>query len=337
MTFNSINIVFAGTAEFAVPTLKTLLEHHNVLAVISAPDKPKGRGRKVKPSPIKEMVLGCCGAVEILTQPINKLAKQLTELKPDLIVVTAYGQLLGKEILAIPPLGCWNIHPSLLPKYRGPSPIQAAILNGDRETGVTIIQMTEKLDAGPIIAQEKVSIAPDETGGNLHDTLAEKGASLLQRTLKDFKSVVDLKSFYSIPQNDSLAIYTKKITANDAELNPKETAEILERKIRTFNPLPGAYITINYQLLITNDALLIINKSRVSKRIQMRLKIWRAKIKKGAKAVDSFTPDKNLIVLYGLPALLCGDGNFLLLTEVQPEGKKRISGEEFTRGYIKRK
>ena len=326
-----MNIVFAGTAEFAVPTLKTLLEHHNVLAMISAPDKPKGRGRKVKPSPIKEMVLGCCGAVEILTQPINKLAKQLTELKPDLIVVTAYGQLLGKEILAIPPLGCWNIHPSLLPKYRGPSPIQAAILNGDRETGVTIIQMTEKLDAGPIIAQEKVSIAPDETGGNLHDTLAEKGASLLQRTLKDFKSVVDLKSFYSIPQNDSLAIYTKKITANDAELNPKETAEILERKIRAFNPLPGAYTITNYQLLITNRSC-GSNQQKTP-----RLKIWRAKIKKGAKAVGSFTPDKNLIVLDGLPALLCGDGNFLLLTEVQPEGKKRISGEEFTRGYIKRK
>lgn len=309
-----LRIIFAGTAEFATPTLKTLLERHNVLAVITSPDKPKGRGQKVKPSPITEVALGYVPphsppykgrVIPIFTKPINKLAKQLTELKPDLIVVTAYGQLLSKEIIAIPDLGCWNIHPSLLPKYRGASPIQAAILNGDTETGVTIIAMTQEMDAGPIIAQSLVPIEPNATAGSLHDTLSDEGARLLIEAL-------ETAPFQSRPQQHKLATYTKKITSADGELLPDESAELLERKVRAYNPAPGAFIRL---------------KSGA------RLKVWKAEIKKDAERVPLPTSSTNIIIANRIPSLLSSSGALLLLREVQPEGRARMSGEEFARGY----
>ncbi len=310
-----LRIIFAGTTEFAVPTLKILLEHHNVLAVITAPDKPTGRGRKVKPSPVKEMVFEWAG-VPILTRPINKLVKHLTELKPDLIVVTAYGQLLSKEILAIPRYGALNIHPSLLPKYRGASPIQAAILNGDAEIGVTIIRLTNDLDAGPIISQKKIALSSDATTDLLHDELAKIGAELLQETLE--KGPV----FDGILQNESRASYTKKITPTDAELDCKDSAVILERKVRAYNPAPGAYIKIQSSTL-----------KALGVKVQNcgRLKIFRAYIKKDASQFSEGAP---FIINDGCPAIMCADRELLVLTEVQPEGRGRMKGADFANGYL---
>lgn len=340
-----MNIIFAGTAEFALPSLKTLLEHHTVLAVITAPDKPAGRGQKVKPSSVKKTVLEYCKKLPpLFTQPINKLAKQLAQLKPDIIIVAAYGQLLGKEILAIPRFGCLNIHPSLLPKYRGASPIQAAILNGDGETGVTIMQMNEKLDAGPIIAQEKLKLSGAETAGLLHDTLATKSASLLQRILAKIEKTESVGSSLKLgptPQNHSQATYTQKITARDAQLNVKEPAHLLERKVRAYNPLPGAFLIIQ-NARCKMPARFALQKQAggqndKSKCKILRLKIFAAEIKNDVSASCKNTPYIPLIMYRNFPALVCGDSKLLVLTQVQPEGKKRMSGEEFARGYLIRK
>jgi len=321
-----MKIIFAGTPDFAVPSLKTLIKHFDVCAVITQPDRPCGRGQKIKQSPVKEAVLEYnqqdkIKNIPIFTQPINQLFNQLTKLQPDLIVVAAYGQILSQKILDIPRIGAINIHASLLPKYRGPSPIQAAILNGGEHTGISIIKMTSKLDAGPIIAKAKIKITADETAGSLHDKLARLGAELLEKTLSYHPerlpadkagSERSRQKFFSAKlanQNDAKATYVKKITKSDAQLDLSKPAQILERQIRAYNPWPGAWIQIlNSKFKIQNSNI-------------KKLKILRAKIK-----------HKNSQT--ALPTIPCGDGNLLILTEVQPEGKKRMSGEEFARGYL---
>lgn len=325
-----MKIIFAGTPDFAVPSLKTLIKNFGIRAVITQPDRPCGRGQKIKPSPVKEIVLKYnqqekIKNIPIFTQPINQLFNQLTKLQPDLIVVAAYGQILYQKIIDIPQMGAINLHPSLLPKYRGPSPIHAAILNGDRETGVSIIKMTVGLDAGPIIAQSKIKIAAQETTGSLHDKLALLGAELLEKVLTDFKSTRDLKSFHPYPQNNTSATYTKKNIHNDAQLDLSKSSDFLERQIRAYNPWPGAWLKVK----------------------SYRLKIWQAKIKNNSQCARPLSQAKlcghamrnssiNKLKIYqNQPAILCGDGQLLILTEVQPEGKKRMSGEEFARGYLR--
>jgi methionyl-tRNA formyltransferase len=320
-----MKIVFAGTPDFAVPSLKTLLKHHRILAVVTQPDRSRGRGRKIKPSPVKDAVLKY--KIPILTKPINQLASQLKKLAPDLIVVVAYGQILSSKILDIPRFGAINLHASLLPKYRGASPIQAAILNGDRETGVSLIKMTPKLDAGPIIAQRKIKITARETAGSLHDKLANLGAGLLEdnriftfaqpslraskaspggaerRSLRQAKANILLSA---TKQNESHATYTKKITTADARLDLSKPAKTLERQIRAYNPWPGAWLKFSiFNFQFSNFK---------------RLKIFKAEIKKESK--------------HPL-ALQCGDKKLLIPLEVQPEGRKKMSGEEFVRGYLK--
>ncbi len=323
-----MKIVFVATSDFALPTLALLRSRHTVSAVITNPDAPGGRGKKQRPSPVKEAALKL--GIAVYDRPIETLEESVRALKPDILVVAAYGSIIPPCILAIPSYGALNVHPSLLPKYRGASPIHEAILNGDKETGVTIIQMTDKLDAGPIVSQKTTSVSDRETAGTLHSALANTGAELLQKTLEK------TPPFHGVAQEESAATYTKKITPENAKLDLRKSAVVLERKVRAYNPTPGAHITItNYQLLITSDALLVTDKSRVSKRMNMRLKIWRAEIKKCAHHARSLTSETNLMVIHGLPALLCGDGNFLMLTEVQPEGRKRMSGEEFVRGYVR--
>ena len=305
-----MKIIFAGTPDFAVPSLKTLIKYHTVQAVITQPDRPAGRGQKTKPSPVKEVALKY--GLKLFDQPINQLADLIKKINPDLIVVVAYGGLLNSEILKIARLGVINIHSSLLPKYRGASPIQASILNGDTETGVTIMQMVKKLDAGPIISQKKIEINSDDTAGTLHDKLAELGADLLSKTLGIYPS-----GFYKLlAQDESQTTYTNKITTANAKLDITQPAEILARQIRAYNPWPGAWIEVQ-------SAKLKIN----------RLKIFKAKL--GASSPTDNLEPGTLTIHQNLPALICKNKKILLLEEVQIAGKKRISGEEFIKGYLR--
>ena len=310
-----LKIIFAGTPEFAVPALKALIKNHDLLAVISGADKPQGRGRKITPSPIKITALK--HNLKIFDAPINQLSTEIKKLHPDFLIAAAYGQIISKEILDLPRCGAINLHPSLLPKYRGPSPIQASILNGDAETGASIIKMTVNLDAGPIIAQSKIKIAADETAGSLHDKLARLGAELLLKAIKLYK----YKTLKLKPQDGSLATYTKKITAANTQLDPLQPAQTLERQIRAYNPWPGAWLKFsifNFQFSNFN-----------------RLKVLKAMVQKNSQPLKSVKSIQSLIIYQNQPAVICGDGKLLILTEVQPEGKKRMNGEEFARGYLR--
>lgn len=312
-----MKIIFAGTSLFAIPALHILQKDHDILAVITAPDAPRGRGKKVRPSPVKEAAREYGLAVH--DAPIHALSYAMRALHPDLMIVASYGAMVPGDVLAIPCFGALNIHPSLLPKYRGASPIQATILNGDTETGITIIRMTGALDAGPVVAQKKIALSPEITAGELHNALAAMGAKLLQETLEKGPP------FAGVPQNESRATHTKKITPLDAELNPRESAVVLERKVRAYNPAPGTHvITQNTKYKIQNDN----SKFKI-----VRLKIFRAYVKKN-KSIAQYNPSHPLVILENLPAIVCGDGNALVLTEVQPEGRNRMTGEEFVNGYL---
>ena len=239
-----LKIIFMGTPDFAAPALKQLVSNnYEISAVITAPDKPIGRKQEVTPPPIKKLALQYKIPVlqpeKILNSswPKPDLKSQILNLNPDLIVVSAYGKIIPKEILDIPQYGSLNIHPSLLPKYRGPSPIQFAILNGEKITGATIMLMDEKMDHGPILAQEKIEIPSDETSQTLHDKLAQLGADLLIKTIPQYvQGEIKPK-----PQDEKNASYTKILTREDGKIDWRKSAESIERQIRAFTPWPGAW------------------------------------------------------------------------------------------------
>ena len=236
-------IIFIGTSSFAITTLEELIENgYEILAVITAPDKPVGRKQELTPSPIKEIAL----KYNLLTfQPekISEVEKEISQLKPDLIITSSYGQIIPKNILDIPKKESLNLHPSLLPKYRGPSPIQTAILNGEKVTGITIIKMDEKMDHGPIIAQRETNICLDDTYESLEDRLSEEITKLLIEILpRYFKNKIQPEI-----QDESRATYTKILTRDDGKIDLKENAEEIERKVRAFSPWPGTWTEINNQ------------------------------------------------------------------------------------------
>lgn len=299
-----------GTPEFAAVSLKALLEsRHEVVGVVTQPDRPKGRGQKVAFSPVKELALK--HNLPVL-QPVDlkepEFLKTLASWEADLIVVVAFGRLLSASILNLPPLGCINLHASLLPRYRGATPIQRAIINGEKETGVTTMYMTEKLDAGDIILQERVAIHPEMTAGELHDVLAALGAHLLVRTT----DLIEAGQAPRIPQEEARASYAPPIRPEEEEINWEEKAERIVNLIRGMNPIPGAYTWRKGQ----------------------RLKIYRARIveegdKEGGKAVPgevvAILPRQGFIVQ-------AGEGQ-VLVTEVQPPGKRLMTAAEYLRGY----
>ncbi|MBN1932450.1 MAG: methionyl-tRNA formyltransferase [Desulfobacterales bacterium] len=228
-----------GTPDFAVPTLKALHNtQHEVVLVVTQPDRPKGRGRKIIPSPIKEAAIRM-GDDVIQPESIKTkaFADQMLQLSPDMIVVVAFGRILPKTILQLPPLGAINVHASLLPKYRGAAPIQWAIINGETETGVTTMLMDEGLDTGDILLSEKIKIASDDTSASLHDRLADLGAKLLVRTLEAFER----NEIHPIAQDSSIATYAPLLKKNDGRINWKAPAEKLEAFIRGVTPWPGAF------------------------------------------------------------------------------------------------
>lgn len=305
MTSQPLRIVFAGTPEFAVPTLSTLLEaEQRVCTVYTQPDRPAGRGRQLRPSPVKSRALEAGLPVRqppTLRDPAAQ--DELAALHPDLMVVIAYGLILPKAVLEIPRLGCVNVHASLLPRWRGAAPIQRAILAGDAQTGITLMQMDEGLDTGPILGQTTCPIPPGTTAGELHDRLAELGAQTLMRHLPALaQGRITPRS-----QDERLATYAAKLDKAEAELRWNRPATELERQVLAFNPWPVAH-------------------TRTGDRI---LRIWRAKVPGSETAAP---PGK---VLDEGPegidvATACG---ILRLTEVQFPGKRPLAAADFVNAY----
>ena len=250
-----MRIVFAGTPEFAVPSLRAAARHNEVVAVYTQPDRPAGRGRGVQASPVKlEAVQRGIPVLqpENFKSPLSK--DELIALQPDVMVVVAYGLLLPRSVLAIPQYGCWNVHASLLPRWRGAAPIQRAIEAGDSETGVCLMQMEAGLDTGPVLLEQRIAISASETGGQLHDRLAELGAQVLADGLGLLR--VGL-SPTPRPQADEGATYARKLDKAEARLDWSQPAIALERKVRAFNPWPVAEAMLGGERVRIHGAIAI--------------------------------------------------------------------------------
>jgi methionyl-tRNA formyltransferase len=299
-----MRIVFAGTPEFAVPTLKALVaDGQDVAAVLTQPDRPAGRGRRLAAGPVKD----CARALGLdVLQPVSlkdpSVLAALRRLRPRLIVVAAYGLLLRREVLRLPEYGCINVHASLLPRWRGAAPIQRAIEAGDTETGITIMQMDEGLDTGPMLARRTTPITSRDTAATLHDRLAALGAELLIDTLKRMeRGDVD-----PVPQDESLATYAPKITPDDARLDWTRPAPQLERRVRAMNPWPVARAA---------------HRGRT-------IRVWQATVIRGVSGV----PGEVIETGPGGVDVACGEGA-LRLGVLQREGGKRLSAAQFLNGY----
>lgn len=294
-----------GSPEFAVPTLRALVIQNEVAGVVTQPDRPSGRGREVKAPPIKTLALELGLAV---IQPEKlRLPEAMDQIRlwaPDLIIVAAFGQILRPEVLALPPHGCINVHASLLPRWRGAAPIQAAIIAGDTEIGVTIMKMDQGVDTGGILSQRALPIEVEDTGGSLTDKLSQLGADLLSGILPRYLS----GELQQQNQDDSKATYAPMLKKEDGHLDFIHPAEELARRVRALNPWPGAFFDWNGEML----------------------KVHRAHAENTNAA-----PGKRLIY-EGLAGVGTGNG-LLILDEVQPAGKKRMGGKAFltgARGWI---
>ncbi|MBP9999993.1 MAG: methionyl-tRNA formyltransferase [Clostridiales bacterium] len=301
-----MKVVYMGTPDFAVPPLKALVEAgYEVLAAVTQPDKPKGRGKTLLPPPVKEEAMK--HNIPVL-QPLKardpEFQEALKALNPDIIVVAAFGQIIPKAILDLPKYGCINIHASLLPKYRGAAPIQQAILDGEPESGVTIMRMGVGLDTGDMISRIVVPITAEETGGSLFDKLAEAGAELLLSTLP---SIENGTAVYEVQPEESPTPYAAMITKEMGLMDFTKSANVLERLVRGLNPWPSAYTFLNGK----------------------NLKIWSCKVLPETAAAEPGTIYKTDKA--GIYAA-CAEGS-LLITELQLEGKKRMDAASFLRGY----
>jgi methionyl-tRNA formyltransferase len=304
-----MRIVFIGTGEIGVPVLRSLREsdEHELVGVVTQPDKPAGRAQRIEAPPIKAALGG--SALPVLQPARIKSEEAVGEIRaltPDLIVVMAYGQILPRAVLDIPGVACLNLHASLLPKHRGAAPIQAAIVAGDRESGITVMYMSEGLDTGDMLLQSRLEIAADETGGSLHDRLGQIAPDALHEALIQLQR----GDAPRIPQESSLATYAPKLGREDGRINWTESAALLERKIRAFNPWPGAFT------LLRDGA----GRDR-------KLKIFSASVTESARKAPG-----EILQAGGAIVISAGDG-VLSLGEVQLEGKRRMSAAEFLRGY----
>ena len=298
-------ILFFGTPEFALPSLKALIETPNeILGVVTQPDRPKGRGRKLTPPPIKVLAQKHNLPIYQPEAVRDKLfLKEVQQLKPDLLVVVAFGQFLPKALLEIPPLGGINVHPSLLPKYRGAAPINWAIINGETITGISIIKVSLQMDSGDILFQKAISIEPDETAGELHDKLATLGAEALLETIRQMQS----GTIISIPQDDRLATYAPKLKREDGYIHWDKPAINIANLIRGLAPFPGAYTYLDGKLLKL-----------------FRPKTISASVEAPPGSIVEATNDEIKIAT--------GQG-ILLIKEVQLQGRKRLPLKEFIKGY----
>jgi methionyl-tRNA formyltransferase len=308
--FPGMRILFIGTGEIGLPTLRALLRTpaHELVAVVTQPDKPVGREQQIQATPVKRELAG--SSIPVL-QPRRirdeETVARIAALAPEVIVVMAYGQILPRRLLEIPTIACLNLHASLLPKYRGAAPIQAAIVAGDSETGITVMYVDEGLDTGDIVLARKLAISPQETGGSLHDRLAE----LAPTALFDALDQLIQGTAPRLPQDPKEASYAPKLTRADGRIDWHEPAELIERKIRAYTPWPGSFTEIEDQ----------------SGKIR-HLKIFRASIMDDAGQTAGVVSNPNEL------ELVVGTGRgSLRLEEVQLEGKRRMSAPEFLRGF----
>lgn len=298
-----MKIVFMGTPDFAIPSLKAIYQSkHDLIAVVTTPDKERGRGQKVTFTPVKQF------AVENdipVFQPEklkgnDEFVSQMKELQPDLFVVVAF-RILPKEIFEIPKYGSFNLHASLLPKYRGAAPIQWAIIKGETETGLTTFKLAEKVDTGNIYLQVKVPIYPEDNFGTLHDRLSELGADVVMQTI----SLIESGNYQLLPQDDSLASPAPKITKEICKIDWNKPAEEIHNLVRGLSPYPAAFF-------IYNEKVIKVYRTEVVKEIKL-------------EPAEFHQTKKELIVGCGKDAIK--------ILEIQQEGKKRMSIEEFLRGF----
>lgn len=300
-----MRLLFMGTPLFAVPTLKALLSsRHAVAAVFTQPDKPSGRGEKISASPVK--LLASERGI-----PVHQPAKLkepewqpvFAELNPDAYVVVAYGKILPQWLLDLPRLGAYNVHASLLPKYRGAAPIHWAIANGETTTGVTTMRLDAGMDTGDILLQRGICIEPQDTSSSIHDRLAEIGAELMLQTLEEFEK----GTIRRVPQDAALATYAPMLKKSDGLLDWSQPAASLHNHVRGFNPWPGTYTALHGQTL----------------------RIWKAQPVE--RSGESLPPGSLLHHSTGTAVVACGSG-FLRLDEVQLENRKRTSALDFLHG-----
>jgi methionyl-tRNA formyltransferase len=303
-----MRIIFMGTPEFALPSLKILLAHqYNIVAVATSPDKPQGRGQKLAPSPVKELALAYNLRVlqpEDLRAP--DFVSTIAQLQPDLIVVVAF-RILPREVFTVPRLGSFNLHASLLPRYRGAAPIQWALINGEEETGVTTFLLQEKVDTGSILLQARVRVGPDDTAGELHDRLADLGAQVVLQTVR----LIELGSAQPYRQDDSLASLAPKIFKEDCSIEWKKSAREIHNFVRGLSPLPCAWTTYGGKTLRIYRTILI---------------------DPSASADSEDVPGTLVRVEKDLVLVQTGRG-LISIIELQQEGRRRMKIAEFLRGH----
>jgi methionyl-tRNA formyltransferase len=298
-----MRVIFIGTGDIGVPTLQALLQsrEHRLAGVVTQPDKPIGRAQGIESGPIKKAIAGT-------TMPILQPARikdrqaidEIGALKPEAVIVMAYGQILPRDLLEIPSAACLNLHASLLPRWRGAAPIQAAIAAGDRETGITVMYVAEGLDTGDILLRRKIDILPTDTGGSLHDRLAQ----IAPNALFDALTMLAKGIAPRIPQDNTLATYAPKLTRDDGRIDWSKSAEVIERKIRAFNPWPGAFMKLD----------------------RRNQKIFSASIADlSGEPGEILRSEKELVIAAGNGAVSLG--------EVQLEGKRQMRAAEFLRGH----
>lgn len=296
-------IVFMGTPDFSTGVLEMLIEEHDVIAVVTQPDRPVGRKKVLTPPPVKEVAI----KHDIPVYQPEKLnhsseLEEIINLKPDLIVTAAFGQLLPKSLLDAPKYKAVNVHASLLPRYRGGAPIHYAVMNGEKKTGVTIMYMAEKLDAGNIISQDEIDIKENDTVGDVHDKLAVLGTELLKRTLRTIFNGTN----ESIPQDESLVSFASNISREDERIDWTKDAQSIHNHIRGLSPWPVAYTTMN----------------------DKNLKLWRSEIVENVKGEpgEIVETTKELIIV------ATGSEDGVALTEIQLAGKKRVKSRDYLSG-----
>ena len=296
-----IPVVFMGSPDFALPTLKMLAEQYQVQGVVTQPDRPSGRGKKMT-SPVIKLEAERLGLPVIQPPKLREpgVLEILKSWSPEVIIVAAFGQILRQDVLDLPKMGCVNVHASLLPRWRGAAPIQAAILAGDSQTGITIMRMDAGLDSGPILSQAGIPITPQDTAGTMSDKLSDLGAKLLQETLPGYLA----GRMVPRVQDESLVTKAPMLERAQGEIDFTQSAEYLARLVRAYHPWPGSFTTWQGETL----------------------KLHRAH----AVSARTSSPAARLVV-EGKPAFETGDG-LLVLDELQPAGKRRMLGDEFLRG-----
>ncbi len=310
-----IKLVFFGTPEFALPSLFALagIPEYAVVMVVTQPDRPQGRSLAMRASPIastaEDLRLPLLKAGRLIQN--NTCRERMHTLKPDIGVVVAYGEIIPPEILEIPKYGIVNIHPSLLPRYRGASPIQTAILNGDHETGVTLMRLDKDLDHGPVVWQTSTAIEPHDTAHSLAVRLATLGAEVLVEALMPYIQGMLVPR----AQDHGAATFTKLIKKEDGKIDWNSPGVVIERMVRAYDSWPGSWTTY-------------VHKGKI-----IKLKILEARMVRAVETQEEIISPGSLVGGQLQCGVRCGDGSMLVLERVQPEGKRVMSGKEFLNGY----